>query len=221
MRRVALIDGDILVYRTGFAGEQSLVTALVDGRAVVQDAKNKTEAIGKLSEMGIPEEAVTWERTVLLDEPSHVFHSLDQQVRSILRLAGTERHQIFITGSGNFREKIAVTQPYKGNRENLQKPAYYEDIRARLVKRWGAYEVQGAEADDEIAIHLTENKNAISCSIDKDLRQVPGKHLNWLKEPSPVQVSQEDADHWLFCQALAGDPTDNIPGIPKIGTKTA
>lgn len=220
-KRLACIDGDILVYRTGFAGERSYVTALYKGHAVVQDAPNKTEARKLLAELGVPEDEVEWDTSIMLDQPSHVYHSLDQQVRAILKGAAAKDFQVYITGSGNFREKIAVTKPYKGNRADLRKPAYYDDLRARLISRWGAIEVSGAEADDLIAIQLTSNPLAVACSIDKDLRQVPGLHYNWLKEPAPVMVQQADADRWLFCQALAGDPTDNIQGIPGLGIKGA
>ena len=81
-------------------------------------------------------------------------------------------YKAYITGRGNFRNEIAVTEPYKGNRKDAKRPKHYEAIRKHL-QRLGAELVEGQEADDAVAIEASTNGGWI-VSIDKDLDQVAG-----------------------------------------------
>jgi 5'-3' exonuclease len=58
-------------------------------------------------------------------------------------------------------------------------------------------------------------------SIDKDMAQIPGWHVNPTKDDFPRWVSEEEADYFLALQWLTGDSTDGIPGLPGIGPKKA
>jgi len=79
------------------------------------------------------------------------------------------------------------------------------------------------EADDLIGIMMTNGRveNPVCISRDKDLRQIPGWHLNPFEEDFPVFVSEQQADRLFFSQWLSGDPTDGFPGIRGVGPKRA
>lgn len=126
--------------------------------------------------------------------------------------------QIYLTGPGNFRDSLAVTKPYKGNRLEA-KPRYYNEVANYLVEQWGAGFVRGLEADDAIGISLSRPRT-IAVTIDKDLDQVPGWHYNWV-DSKLYQVSRKDGDFALYTQILAGDSTDNVPGLEGIGPAKA
>ena len=51
-------------------------------------------------------------------------------------------YKAYITGKGNFRNLVATTAPYKGNRKDFQKPKHYDALRAYL-QRLGAELVEG------------------------------------------------------------------------------
>lgn len=127
-------------------------------------------------------------------------------------------YKAYITGSGNFRNDIAVTQPYKGNRSKLTKPKHYAALREHL-KRMGAVVVEGMEADDAVGIESTRGNYWI-VHQDKDLNQLPGWHysptkcLEYFVEPFEGLRS-------FYTQVLTGDVTDHIPGLWKVGPKTA
>jgi hypothetical protein len=123
-------------------------------------------------------------------------------------------YKAYITGSNNFRDSIAVTAPYKGNRVGLKKPVHYEAIRKHL-QRLGAELVEGQEADDAVAIEATKTGGWI-VSIDKDLDQVAGWHYNFVKREE-YYVTEEEGLRNLFTQVLTGDRTDNIIGLKGIG----
>jgi 5'-3' exonuclease len=134
----------------------------------------------------------------------------------------SDNYRAFIYDGGNFRENIATLKKYKGNRDKLHKPKYYKEIKEYLVDRWKAELISGQESDDALGIAQCSAPagSTIICSNDKDMQMIPGYHYNWIKEEITF-VNEEEADMMLFWQMLVGDSSDNIPGIDRIGAKTA
>lgn len=79
------------------------------------------------------------------------------------------------------------------------------------------------EADDLIGILMTNGKvvNPVCVSRDKDLRQIPGWHLNPFTDDFPVYVTRDAADYLFYQQWLTGDSTDGFGGIKGMGPKKA
>jgi 5'-3' exonuclease len=120
----------------------------------------------------------------------------------------------FISGPRNFRTKVAKIKKYKGNRDSSSRPRYYDAIREYMINFLGVEVSDGIEADDILGI--LQNDNTIICSIDKDLNMVPGMHYNFnMKEL--YYISPEEGVYNFLRQMLTGDPSDNIPGINRIG----
>ncbi|UFK09626.1 hypothetical protein [Xanthomonas phage DES1] len=132
-----------------------------------------------------------------------------------------ERH-LYLTGKGNFRDELATIKEYKGNRDVKAKPFYYKEIREYMEHFQGAEVIHGQEADDAIGIKQWANpdKSTVICSIDKDLRNIPGHHFNPVKDILDY-VTLPQANYNFWKQVLVGDRSDNIPGLPKVGDKTA
>ncbi|MBX9943084.1 MAG: DNA polymerase I [Reyranella sp.] len=94
-------------------------------------------------------------------------------------------------------------------------------------------ELPGYEADDLIATYARLAVEAgASCTIvssDKDLMQLvrPGVDMMdpmKMRKVGPAEVMEKfgvTPDKVVDVQALAGDSTDNVPGVPGIGVKTA
>jgi hypothetical protein len=145
---------------------------------------------------------------------------IDSRIEQILNFAGTTKYMGFLTLSRCFRYGIAKTKPYKYNRKGgVGKPPIFYALKEYVQQRWGFYGVKGLEADDLVAIYRT--KDTVICSPDKDvLKQLPGTHFNYGKMEF-VTTSHDDAYSFLCVQVLMGDSTDGIPGIPKVGPKTA
>jgi len=127
-----------------------------------------------------------------------------------------ETYQGYLTGSGNFRNDIARTAPYKGNR-TAPKPKHLQFIRDYLVSAWDFKISEGEEADDSIAIAHTESDyTTVIASIDKDFLQLPGKHWNFVKKEM-TEVNEAEALLNFYRQVLTGDRVDNIIGLKGIG----
>lgn len=132
-----------------------------------------------------------------------------------------DRWEFFLTGKGNFREKVATTAVYKGNRLNIPKPEHHGMLRDHLVENWKAVIVQGQEADDAIATRATTlGDDCVIVSLDKDLDQVAGYHYNFVKKEA-YYITPEEGLLRFYCQILTGDTADNIKGIYGIGNVKA
>lgn len=128
---------------------------------------------------------------------------------------------LHLTGKGNFRDEIAITRPYKGNRKGTNKPTHYKAIRDYLAWSWDATVWDGMEADDAVAIEATElGEKGVIVSLDKDLDQVVGHHYNFAKGLH-YYIDEETAKFNFYKQFLTGDAVDNIEGVRGIGDKRA
>lgn len=131
-------------------------------------------------------------------------------------LQDVESYQCYLTGSDNFRNEIAVTAPYKGNRSQ-PKPKHHQLLRDYMISAWGASVTVGQEADDDIAIEHTKREcTSIIASLDKDFAQLKGKHWNFVKKEM-TEVNEEEALLNFYRQVLTGDRVDNIIGLKGIG----
>lgn len=209
---VALIDGDILVYRCGFAAEKTKY--LVQSGEFVDGIYEAHKDIPK----DVAKDRI-WKRKEV--EPvENALNACKATIEFILEKLGTDKYEIYLSGKGSFREKLAVTAPYKGNRETQEKPVHYRAIRDYLEKQWGAVAepgYEGLEADDRLGIRSRAlGDGGVVVSIDKDLLQLSGRHYNWVQDIH-ISVSPREGAINLGCQILSGDPTDNVGGLPGIG----
>lgn len=128
--------------------------------------------------------------------------------------------EFYLTGKTNFRNDIAVTRPYKGNRKS-EKPVHLQALRDHLVEVWDAKMSEGNEADDEMAIRQTElGDDSIIISLDKDLDMVQGWHYNFVKNER-YYITAEEGMKKFYTQILTGDKVDNIQGVHRCGPKKA
>lgn len=142
---------------------------------------------------------------------------LEQTMVELCMDLDCEDYKGFLTGKGNFRNDIAVTVPYKGQRV-ADKPVHYQALRDHLVNSWGFEVVQGIEADDAVGIaaYAVSEDESIMVHIDKDLNQFRGWHYNYRKKEK-YYVSEFEGLKSFYTQILTGDRIDNIVGLKGIG----
>jgi len=141
---------------------------------------------------------------------------------------------IFDSARKNFRNEIY--SDYKANRSDAPDDLIpqFEFIR-KSVKAFNlpSIELINYEADDLIATYveqiLKEGAKVTIVSSDKDLMQLYKKNIRIYDPMKNKFISNEDVnnkfgvnpDKVIDVQALAGDSSDNVPGVPGIGIKTA
>jgi len=141
---------------------------------------------------------------------------------------------IFDSARKNFRNDIY--SEYKANRSETPEDLapQFEYIR-KSVKAFNlpSIELSNYEADDLIATYTKQiikvGAKATVISSDKDLMQLVSDKVR-LYDPMKSKVLGEKEvvekfgvkpDQVIDVQSLAGDSSDNIPGVPGIGIKTA
>lgn len=155
---------------------------------------------------------------------------MDNYILNIMSSVNSQNYIFYLSGKDNFRKKIQAQKDYKGNRGKGEKPLYFDELRQYLIDVYKAHQVDGCEADDALSISQLyynnppktwENKYKLEpciASLDKDLQQVPGYHLN-IKSLTVTEVSEELANYNLWKQILTGDTTDNVTGLEGCGGK--
>jgi len=206
----ALVDGDPVCYICGFAAEES-VYETPDGLIHPTPGKAKEHC----ALIGCDPNEIN--RLVEAEPKSHVLHLVKNLLERVEDATQANEMRIFLSGGSNFRDSVATIRPYKGTRPD-RKPVHYDNIRNYMIDHWGAEVITGMEADDALAINQTDD--SVICTIDKDLDMVEGWHYNYNTDRL-YDVSPYGAAYSFYRQMLTGDTTDNIPGVPKIGKKTA
>jgi DNA polymerase-1 len=144
----------------------------------------------------------------------------------------------FDAGKTTFRHK--TFSEYKGGRQKTppelseQFPFIRELLDAYKISR---YELENFEADDIIGtVSLTAEKEGFEVKVisgDKDLTQLSSdsttvgitrKGITDIEEYTPNHINEKyglTAKQIIDMKGLMGDQSDNIPGVPGIGEKTA
>jgi DNA polymerase I len=209
----ALIDGDVLVYKCGFAAQKNVYHVSLDGEylGAMEGAK---ELKAELERLG---EGATYEKEVVAEEVSHALHNVRMAIDRTVEETGCHDYTLILSGSGNFRLQEDSTLPYKGNRDELHKPVHYTAIKDYMYNRHPCEVANEMEGDDLMGIRQMENLGqTIICSIDKDMLMIPGHHYN-LDKGTIVEQSLHQANVAFYMQLVTGDRTDNIPGLKGMG----
>lgn len=141
---------------------------------------------------------------------------------------------IFDAGRETFRNDIY--EDYKANRDETPEDLIPQFPLVReATEAFGlpAIELKGYEADDLIATYAkqasAQGRKVKIISSDKDLMQLVDNNICML-DPMKNKIINSDGvvekfgvtpDKVVDVQSLAGDSTDNVPGVPGIGIKTA
>jgi len=131
-----------------------------------------------------------------------------------------DEYTIYLTGEGNFRNEVAKSFPYKGQRP--EKPYQVNPLKEFVLANYPSVISCNEEADDLIAIEATKMGfgNCIIASIDKDFMQVPSLIYNPTKQQF-TRVDEWSGTVFFYKQVLTGDRVDNIIGIHGIGPSKA
>ena len=196
-----LVDGSSYLYRAFFAGGEAMSTTLPDGTEL------KTGAIRIMINM---------------------MQKLRKDVRADYAAC------VFDAKGPTFRD--ALYPDYKANRSPMP-----DDLRAQIgpihevvrLLGWKVLDVPGVEADDVIGtlahVAAQQGVDCIISSGDKDLSQLVNEHITVIdtmndRRRDIAGVTAEfgvPPSLMLDYQTLVGDQVDNVPGVPKVGPKTA
>ncbi|MBK1685473.1 DNA polymerase I [Rhodoferax fermentans] len=196
-----LVDGSSYIYRAFFAGGEAMSVTLPDGSV------QKTGAIRIMINM---------------------LQSLRKEVPAAYAAC------IFDAKGPTFRDELYPQ--YKATRSPMP-----DDLRSQIepihevvrLMGWKVLAVPGVEADDVIgtlaATASAQGMEVIVSSGDKDLAQLVNEHITIIdtmngrrRDVAGVTAEFGVPPHLMRdYQTLVGDTVDNVPGVPKVGPKTA
>jgi DNA polymerase I len=155
------------------------------------------------------------------EDPVEIAYSrIDELLETILAEVKAEEFFVYLSDKTQNGFRYRLYPEYKANRVQ-EKPVHYEALRQHLTDNWNAVVAVGEEADDAMGIAQSwRTEDAVICSIDKDMLQIPGHHYNFVKKEFH-HVSPEESVYFFYKQLLMGDASDNIGGVKGIGPKKA
>lgn len=172
--------------------------------------------------------AATAEKPVDWGDGLWTLHSFEQDAAAafeaslerIKEKTGAAKMLLAFSDKANWRKDVLPT--YKANRIGVRKPMLLGYLRGYAEDRYECRMIPRLEGDDVLGMLATSPLGAelIVCSLDKDLKTIPGDHYNFGKDEL-FTITQEEADYWHMMQTLTGDTTDGYAGCPGIGPKTA
>lgn len=127
-----------------------------------------------------------------------------------------------VKGEDNFRNLIFPEYKMNRHKDPNKQNLFVPTIRKLAVMEDLAVESHGREADDLMSIWAHEAMKAgqdyIICSIDKDLKCIPGAHYFMRRNHEKVfHMTEIESLRFQYEQFLKGDSTDNILGVPRVG----
>jgi len=170
-----------------------------------------------------------------LRHPTGAIYGVLNMVRKLIRDEQPDKLAVVFDAKGKtFRNDIYPD--YKANR-----PPMPDELRVQIeplhqiIKAQGLplISIEGVEADDVIGTMsrqaVEQGYEVLISTGDKDMAQLVNANVRLintmnnqvLDEAGVVQKFQVRADQIIDYLALMGDSSDNIPGVPKVGPKTA
>ena len=168
-------------------------------------------------------------------EPTGTIYGVVNMIRRLLKDYNPDYLAVVFDAKGKtFRNDMY--KEYKANR-----PSMPDDLRQQIepihniIKAMGLplICVSGVEADDVIGT-LSEQASALGIDTiistgDKDMAQLVNKHVSLVNTMTDVDMGIEGVkekfgvppERIIDYLALIGDTADNVPGVPKVGPKTA
>lgn len=173
--------------------------------------------------------------TTKAGEPTGAIRGVISMIRKLAKdYPGSPVAVVFDAPGKTFRDDMY--SEYKANRSSMP-----DELREQiqpihdLIRAMGLplICIEGVEADDVIGTYATtatEQKRATVISTgDKDMAQLVSQHVTLVNTMTDTQMDRQGVvdkfgvtpEQIVDYLALMGDSVDNIPGVPKVGPKTA
>lgn len=179
--------------------------------------------------------AITAKLTTPDGKPVNAVYGFTRMLQKLLREQRPEYIAIVFDTKWTTHRHASYSE-YKANRKStpdelqIQIPLIYKVTRAFRIP---VYAVKGYEADDIICtlVKMLSDKDVeiVIVSLDKDMEQLLNPQVKIFNIKKNLMIDQEvllnekaiRPEQTVDVLALSGDTSDNVPGVPGIGNKTA
>jgi DNA polymerase-1 len=168
-------------------------------------------------------------------EPTQALFGFARMLLKLLKQQRPDRIAVcFDTAAPTFRHKAYAA--YKAHRKETDDALKFQlPLSREMAQTWGfpVLAVEGYEADDLIATMAEKGRKkgfrVVIVTGDKDALQLVDPSVSVLNEHKGILFTPEEVekkyglrpDQLVDFFALTGDSSDNVPGVPGVGPKTA
>jgi DNA polymerase-1 len=168
-------------------------------------------------------------------EPTGAVYGVLNMLLKFVRERAPELFAVVFDASGKtFRDELFAE--YKADRQPMPddlRPQVAPLLEAVAASGWPLLRVEGVEADDVIGTLACRAAEAgihvIISTGDKDMTQLVNESITWVNTMTNTTLDRAGVkakfdvypEQIVDYLALIGDNIDNIPGVPKVGPKTA
>ena len=173
--------------------------------------------------------------TTKAGEPTGAIRGVISMIRKLAKdYPGSPVAVVFDAPGKTFRDDMY--SEYKANRSTMP-----DDLREQiqpihdLIQAMGLplICIEGVEADDVIGTYATmateQKRDTVISTGDKDMAQLVSEHVTLVNTMTDTHMDRHGVvdkfgvtpEQIVDYLALMGDSVDNIPGVPKVGPKTA
>jgi len=142
---IAVIDGDEIAYQIAAACETRTIKVTNKLNKESSSFKHRTEMKKFLHGLDVPEDFFEVEDVQTADDIANANHSVKVVVDNIKAACKADKLEVYLSGKNNFRDSLPLPSKYKGNRADSIRPLLLDEIRAYIVKKYGAKIVDNEE----------------------------------------------------------------------------
>lgn len=222
---VLVLDGDEIAFQIAAACEQRGILVTNKTNESQHGFKTRTQLKEFLHGLEVPEDFYSIEDTQIAEDERNAFATVKAKLSNYREKFKTDNIEIYLSGTGNFRDDLLLPYKYKDNRKDSIRPLLLQKVRDYLINYQKAVVVNGMEADDQLSIRAYEGYKAgqkvIATTVDKDAMGYTGYIFNPDKMTEPQLIDgygelylNEKGDVkgygrvWTYFQILNGDPVD-------------
>lgn len=187
----AVIDADAIKYAASAAGEKRTIHVVHKTTGRESTFANRTEFYGGAKQDGGVLARINKDRDspFLIEEFEITDIQTPEPIENVLHLAKTmmakwiravqaDTHIGFLGKGDSWRLGASTILEYKGNRKDLLRPVYLDEVAEYLLKNYDIKLVEGLEADDWCGIETYKKPDSILLAIDKDANGCPALVYN-------------------------------------------
>lgn len=184
---------------------------------------------------------LTRKDTLHIGDFEDAIKSYNRLLKRWVKASGATSYTAYVSkksGLENFRHKVALRKPYKGNRKGSQKPYYLEHLRQYVLTLPHHKKATGDVECDDVVCGLSQRKPTnVLIQNEKDSLQcvkcfvyVPDYHEEpvWSCPDTVGYLETKDGKKYmglghlfLLFQVISGDPVDHYSGLDGVGAKGA
>lgn len=184
---ILCIDMDEVLFDCASACEQKGILVTNTTNEAQSTFKNRTEMKNFLTGLTVPEDFYNIIDTQVAEPARNAFANIKAKIHNLKTKFKTNNVELYVSGTGNFRNDLALPIKYKSGRKDSLRPLLLPECKEYIIKYHKAIVVDDIECDDKIAERMYDGfrsgKKIIGVSSDKDQA---GQGYGWIYNPNKM-----------------------------------